>query len=321
MATPHGFRFSTNIFGLTSRADFIAHCQRAEDLGYDTLFAADHLGSTAPFQMLAAAAAATSRLRLGTLVLNAGFWNPALLAREIITADILTEGRLEVGLGSGYMKWEFDEAKIAWEGFAARADRLQATVEEIGRIFAAGGYQQRRAQEEHFGLSPLRPVQKTGFGGYGPPLLVAGTGERVLRVAARNADIIGIAGGKQAKGRPPGALRMCTAQETDDVVGFARAKAGDRADAVEWNVLVQFVKVTGNRLAAAEKFVTEEGETMSAEEFLQTPFVLLGTVDEIAAQIARNRDRYGFTYYTVHAPFAEEFAPVIQRVRSLTSGQ
>jgi probable F420-dependent oxidoreductase len=321
MATPDGFRFSTNTFGLTSRADFIAHCRRVEELGYDTLFAADHLGSTAPFQMLVAAAAATSRLRLGTLVLNAAFWNPALLAREIITADILTEGRLEVGLGSGHMKWEFDEAKIAWEAFGARADRLADTVEEIGRIFAAGGYQQRRVLEEGFGLSPLLPVQKTGFSGYGPPLLLAGTGERVLRIAARNADIIGIAGTKQAKGQPPGTFRLCTAQETDDVVRFARAEAGDRADAVEWNVLVQFVQVTANRVAAAEKFVKEAGETMSAEELLATPFVLLGTVDEIAAQILRNRDRYGFTYYTVHAPYADDLAPVIERVRNLTSGR
>ena len=321
MATPHAFRFSTNTFGLTSLADFVARCRRVEELGYDTLFAADHLGSTAPFQMLVAAAAATSRLRLGTLVLNAPFWNPALLAREIITADVLTEGRLEVGLGSGHMKWEFDEAKIPWEGFGARAERLEATVEEIRRIFAAGGYEQRRALEEAFGLSPLLPVQKAGFGGYGPPLLLAGTGQRVLRIAARHADIIGIAGTKQAKGQPPGTFLLCTAEETDDVVQFARAEAGDRADAIDWNVLVQLVKITGNRVAAAEKFVTEEGEAISAEELLETPFVLLGTVEEIAEQIVANRERYGFTYYTVHAPFAEEFAPVIERVRSLTGGQ
>jgi probable F420-dependent oxidoreductase len=321
MSTAQGFRFSTNTFGLTSLADFVAHCRQVEELGYDTLFAADHLGSTAPFQMLVAAAAATSRIRLGTLVLNTAFWNPALLAREIITADTLTEGRLEVGLGSGHMKWEFDEAKIPWEGFGARADRLAATVEEIRRTFAAGGYEQRRALEEAFGISPLRPVQRTGFGGYGPPLLLAGTGERVLRIAARHADIIGIAGTRQATGQPPGTFRMCTAQETDDVIRFARAEAGDRADRAEWNILVQLVEVTGNRVAAAEKLVTEQGETMSAEELLATPFVLLGTVDEIAAQILRNRDRYGFTYYTVHAPFAEQFAPVIERVRDLARGQ
>jgi alkanesulfonate monooxygenase SsuD/methylene tetrahydromethanopterin reductase-like flavin-dependent oxidoreductase (luciferase family) len=102
-------------------------------LGYDTLFAADHLGSYAPFQMVVAAAQATSRIRLGTLVLNVPFWNPALLAREIATADILTDGRLEVGLGSGHMKWEFDAAGIPWEGFGARAERLEQAIEDGGR--------------------------------------------------------------------------------------------------------------------------------------------------------------------------------------------
>src|SRR5215469_13757964 len=143
MATPHEFRFSTNIFGLKSPADFAAYCRRVEELGYDTLFAADHLGSSAPFQMLVAAAAATSRLRLGTLVLNAPFWNPALLAREIATADILTGGRLEVGLGSGHMKWEFDEAGIEFEPFGARADTLASTISELSRLFAGDGYQQQ----------------------------------------------------------------------------------------------------------------------------------------------------------------------------------
>src|SRR5215472_15746149 len=161
MATARGFRFSTNFFGLASRADFTAFCRRVEELGYDTLFAADHLGSTAPFQMAVAAAEVTSRLRVGTLVLNVPFWNPALLAREIVTADVLTEGRLEVGLGSGHMKWEFDEAGIAFDGFGKRADILEAAIKEVGRILAAGGYEQRRVLEEHYGLSPLLPVQKS----------------------------------------------------------------------------------------------------------------------------------------------------------------
>jgi probable F420-dependent oxidoreductase len=316
MGALEGFRFSTNIFGLMSRSDFVAYSRRVEELGYDTLFAADHVGSYAPFPMIVAAAQATSRLRLGTLVLNVPFWNPALLAREIATADVLTNGRLEVGLGSGHMKWEFDAAGIPWEGFAARAERLERTVEEIGRIFAAGGYEQRRATEEHFRTRPLLPVQKAGFGGYGPPLIVAGTGERVLRVAARHASIIGIAGAKQAHGKPPGTLRLCSAREADEAVRFARAQVGGRAADVEWNVLVQFVKVTGDRRAVAEELAKDPDEGLSVEEILETPFLLFGTVDEMAAQIAANRERYGFTYYSVHAPFAEEFAPVIERLRA-----
>jgi hypothetical protein len=110
---------------------------------------------------------------------------------------------------------------------------------------------------------------------------------------------------------------MCTAEETDDVVGFARSQAGDRAGSVEWNILVQFVKVTGDRRAvAAEELAKDEDAAMSVEEYLRTPFILMGTVDEIAAQVAAQRDRWGFTYYTVHGPFAEEFAPVIEYIRA-----
>lgn len=314
VGTSAEFRFSTNIFGLKSGADFTAMCQHVEQLGYDTLFATDHLGGGAPFQLAVAAAQATSRLRVGTLVLNAPFWNPALLAREIVTADILTDGRLEVGLGAGHMKWEFDEAGIAWEGFGARTDQMTATIAEVSRIFAAGGYAQRRAMEEHFGLKPLLPVQLRGFGGYGPPLLVAGTGERVLRTAATYADIVGIAGTRQVAGQPPGTFRLCTAAEADDLVAFARSCAGPQA--IEWQVLVQLVRVTGDRRAAAEELAEQYGPGMSALDVLQTPFLLIGTVDEIAAQVLAGRERYGFTYYTVHGPFAEEFAPVIERVRA-----
>src|SRR5215472_14950205 len=106
------FRFSFNIFGLTTRAAFVAECREAEAFGYDAVFSADHLGMAAPFPVLISAAEATQRLAVGTLVLNVPFWNPALLAREIATADILTSGRLIAGLGAGHMKWEFDEAGI-----------------------------------------------------------------------------------------------------------------------------------------------------------------------------------------------------------------
>jgi alkanesulfonate monooxygenase SsuD/methylene tetrahydromethanopterin reductase-like flavin-dependent oxidoreductase (luciferase family) len=122
-------------------------------------------------------------------------------------------------------------------------------------------------------------------------------------------------GAKQAQGKPPGTLRLCSAREADEAVRFARAQAGSRADDVEWNILVQLVKVTGDRQAVAEELVKDPDDGLSVEEILQTPFLLFGTVDEIAAQILRNRERYGFTYYSVHAPFAEEFAPVIERLR------
>src|SRR3984957_20804893 len=118
------FRFSFNIFGITTRQAFVEECQEAGGYGYDAVFSADHLGIPAPFPLLIAAADATRRLRVVTLVLNVPCWNPALLAREIATTDILTDGRLELGLGSGHMKWEFDQARIDWRPAPGRAGQL-----------------------------------------------------------------------------------------------------------------------------------------------------------------------------------------------------
>ena len=309
------FRFSYNIFGIHARDGFIQNCRRAERQGYDTVFAADHLGVAAPFPALVAAAAATQRLRVGTLVLNAPFWNPALLAREIATTDVLTGGRLEVGLGAGHMKWEFDEARIEWESFGARVERLKATIEQLHREFARDGYPQQAPLRQEFNIPVLRPAQRIGFGGWGPPLIVGGTGDRVLRLAAAQADIVSIAGAFQVHGQPPGTMRLGTATEADERVRYARQCAGERADQLEWHVLIQAVVETDDRSAAAAALARRFGDTMPAEEILATPFVLIGTVEQMAEQILRNRERYGFTYYTVHGPFADTFAPVIEQLR------
>ncbi|HJT03399.1 MAG TPA: TIGR03621 family F420-dependent LLM class oxidoreductase [Pseudonocardiaceae bacterium] len=309
------FRFSYNIFGIHSRDDFINNCRRAERQGYDTVFAADHLGVAAPFAALVAAAEATQRLRVGTLVLNAPFWNPALLAREVATTDVLTGGRLEVGLGAGHMKWEFDEAGIEWEPFGARVERLATTIAHLRREFARDGYPQQAPLRQEFDIPVLRPVQRIGFGGCGPPLIIGGTGDRVLRLAAEQADIVSIAGALQVRGQPPGTMRLGTAAEAGERVRYARQCAGERADHLEWHVLIQAVVQTGDRSTAAAALARRFGDTMTAEEILATPFVLIGTIEQMAEQIRRNRERYGFTYYTVHGPFADTFAPVIAQLR------
>ncbi len=116
------FRFGVGMSSAESRAAWADKCRRAEELGFDVLLTGDHLGMVAPFPAMVAAAAATERARVGTFTLNAGFWNPTLLAREVVTADQLTGGRLELGLGAGHMKYEFDAAGIPWKPHPERVE-------------------------------------------------------------------------------------------------------------------------------------------------------------------------------------------------------
>jgi probable F420-dependent oxidoreductase len=303
------FRFSVNVFGIPSREALQERCRRAESAGFHTIFAPDHLGAPAPFPVLQAAADATEDLRVGTLVLNAPFWNPALLAREAASIDILSGGRLELGLGSGHMKWEFDAASIPWEPFGARARRLEETITELRRFFST------ELAALPGGRSPV-PVQRAGFDGSGPPLIVGGTGDRVLSVAARYADIIGVAGVYQVQGKPPGTFRLGTAAETDERMRYVREQAGERAPDIEWHLLVQAVVPTDDRRAAAADLLSTVGSEMSVEEALETPFLLIGTHAQMAEQLRASRERYGFSYITVHDPYYEAFEPVVELMRT-----
>ncbi|HEY4028429.1 MAG TPA: TIGR03621 family F420-dependent LLM class oxidoreductase, partial [Candidatus Dormibacteraeota bacterium] len=277
MPIVRAFRFGFNVRFIRSRDALAAFCRDAERRGYDTVLVPDHLGRNrpAPFPMLAAAAEATERLRIGTFVLNVGFWNPALLAREAATVDQLSGGRLELGLGAGHMKSEFDAAGLPWQPFGERVQRLTATIGELNMLFA----------DEQWGYDTAQRPR--------PPLLVAGTGDRVLRLAARHADIVGYGGVLQAKGEPPGTFRIATAAEMDERVRFFRGAAGDRAGDVEANLLVQHVAVTDDRRGAAERFLGEYGPGLTVEEVLEAPVLLIGTVDQIAKQLLERRERFG----------------------------
>lgn len=278
--------------------DVLDYARRTEELGFDVLLAADHLGAPAPFPLLAAAAAVTKRLRLGTYVINVPFWNPALLAREFATVDVISGGRVEVGLGSGHMKSEFDAAGIRWDGFNARADRLAATVDELDRLFADGGQQPSAVQ---------RPR---------PPLLIGGTSDRLLSLAAEHADIVAFAGLFQVKGAEPGTFRIATAAELDERVAFFRSCAGDRADQMERGLLLQWVELCDDRRARARQLHAEYGLTGSVEELLDSPGLLLGSLDEVIERLHWLRRQYGISYLVAHE---RSFAGWSQVVRAMKS--
>ncbi|GAA2587886.1 MULTISPECIES: LLM class F420-dependent oxidoreductase [Streptomyces] len=288
------FRFGVNLMSAAPADEWDAKCRRAEELGYDVILVPDHLGMPAPFPALVAAARATERPRLGTFVLNAGFWNPALLAREVATTDALTGGRLELGLGTGYVRAEHDTAGLAFGSPGERVDHLRRTVEELERLLGDDAYLPR-------------PVQRSGV-----PLLIGANGDRMLELTARHAAVAAFTGGRTARGT--GRLAPVTAEELDERVARYRELAAGRKEPAELNLLIQMVAVTEDRAAAVRPYL-EHMPHLTPGQVLELPIFLAGSLEQITAQVRAQRERYGFTYLTVLEPSMEAFAPVLRALR------
>ncbi|MFK0286409.1 LLM class F420-dependent oxidoreductase [Streptomyces sp. NPDC090499] len=277
---PRPFRFGVNLLTPASAGDWRAKCRRAEELGYDVILVPDHLGMPAPFPALVAAAEATGRPRLGTFVLNAGFWNPVLLAREVATTAALTGGRLELGLGTGYVQAEHDRAGLPFGSPRERVDHLRRAVEELLKSDAAG-----------------------------VPLLIGGNGDRMLRLTAEHADIAAFTGARLVPGNTEGRLDPVTAGELDERVRRYGELAASRAEPAERNLLIQIVAVTDDPASALGPLLERRPE-LTLEQALALPTVLVGTLEEVAGRVRELRDRYGISYLTVLEPYMEAFAPV-----------
>jgi probable F420-dependent oxidoreductase len=291
------FRFGVNSLG-TGIEQWPDTCRAAQEQGYDVLLVPDHLDAPSPFVLLAVAAAAVDRLRLGTYVLNNEFWNPALLAREIATLDRISGGRVDLGLGSGHMKWEFEDAGLPWRPHPERTGRLAAALDELERRFGAGGHEPA-------------PLQRPR-----PPLLIGGHGTRTLTLAAERADIVAFSGLTQRRGRRMGDFAVAGTAETRRRVDLVRRHAGERA--YESSVLLQAVTVTDDAERAAAELAERYGPGVlpDDEPVLDNPYLLVGTPEEMADTLLRRRREYGFAHIVTHGPFRDALARVIPLVRA-----
>src|SRR5262245_48079892 len=258
------FRFGVNVAGVPAE-QWLAFARTVEALGYSTLHLPDHLTERpAPLPALAAAAAVTSRLRLGPFVLNNDFRHPLLLAREAATLDVLSGGRFELGLGAGYAKAEYDEAGLPFERGGVRVERLAESVTIVKRLFAgeavtfAGQHYRIHGHTIH----PL-PVQRPR-----PPILIGGNGPRLLTLAATEADIVGLTGLTFAGGGRQRDLAGFRPAGVDERVALVRKVAGARLEEIELNALVQRVVVTEDRRRAAEE-LAQRWPMLGADETTQ----------------------------------------------------
>ncbi|GLZ51655.1 TIGR03621 family F420-dependent LLM class oxidoreductase [Actinomycetospora sp. NBRC 106378] len=275
------FRFGVVLLG-DATPTWTQRCRRVEALGFDTLLVADHLGRPGPFTALGAAAGVTERTRLGTLVLNAAFHDPVLLAREMATLDTLSGGRVELGLGAGYVRSEFDALGIPYGTAGERLDGLERCLDR---------------------LAPLLTM----------PLFLGGNGDRMLRIAAQRARIVGFSGTTTDR---EGRLSLIAGSSYAERVDHARSAAGDRAGEIEWNALLQVVEITDDRERTAEELRRARAPHLTLDEFLAAPTVLVGTVDEMAAELERRRRDLGLSYITVLEPAMESMRAVLARVRA-----
>ena len=296
--------FGVNIRRVTSAAALREEVLAAERGAMDVLALPDHLGAPAPFSVVAAAAMLTRRLRLRTYVLNAYFWNPALLAREVATVDALSDGRFELGLGAGHMKSEHDDAGLPFPPHARRVAETEELLLEVRRRLGSGDH-------------VPEPVQKP------VPVVLGGWGPRILTLAARHADVIAVAGLMQVPGEAPGTFRMASRAETVERIQLLRDRiATERpadAPAPVLDALLQQVVVDRPPEQAAAEFAAlfaSVGREVSAAELLDSPFVLYApTPEDAAAELLRRRDAYGITSWATHSASGPALAEVAAQFR------
>ena len=309
MAHPRRFRFGVQVAKATSGPEWAELARQAEDLGYSTLFMPDHFGDQlAPVPALMAAADATTTLNVGALVFDNDYKHPLVLAKEIATIDVLSGGRIELGIGAGWMTTDYEQSGIPHDRAGVRVDRMVEGIAVMKGLFAEGPFS---FQGEHYTITDHDGLPKPLTRPH-PPILIGGGGRRVLGIAAREADIVGVNPTLTAGAIGREASNDSTAAATDRKLEWVREAAGDRFDDLELNTLLFACIDTDDRAGTAEMMAGLF--RITPEEMLEVPHALMGTVDEMAADLEVRRDRWGFSYVVVQQDAMTTMAPLVARL-------
>ncbi len=305
MAHDRRFRFAAQASSAPSAREWVEAARKVEDLGYSTLTMPDHFGDQlAPVPAMMAAADATTTLRIGTLVFDNDYRHPLVLAKEAATLDLLSDGRLELGLGAGWMRTDYEQSGIPYDTPAVRVDRFEEGVAVVKGLLGEGPFS---FTGRHYTVSGHegrpRPVQQPH-----PPLIIGGGGRRVLSIAAREADTVSVNPDlRQGLGGVETAPTITPARTTEKL-GWVREAAGDRFGDLELNVLVGFCLITDDARSMAEAMAPAFG--VPPDEALHVPICLVGTVDAMVEELVWRREEWGFSYIGIEGDW-EAFAPVV----------
>lgn len=301
------FRFGVITENASSREQWVTLVRRVEELGYATFLLADHfVNELMPIAALMAAADATKTLRVGSFVFDNDFRHPALLAKEVAALDLLSDGRFEFGIGAGWHRPEYDQIGLSFDSAGVRLSRLEEALHIVRQFFTE---ETVNFVGKHYTVTNLqafpKPVQRPH-----PPFFMGGGGKKMLSLAAREADIIGLHVRVKDDGTvdPSERIEAAIARKVE----WIRQAAGDRFASIELNLLVSDIVITENRRQAAEHYMRERARPgATVEQILASPYLFIGSVDQIAEQICRLREQYGISYFVVDAGVMEAFAPVV----------
>lgn len=316
MGNPRPFRFGV-INETTLPPDcWIEHVRRVEALGYATFLIRDHFvpdffgEQLAPLPALMAAAAATTTLRIGTLVLDNDYRHPVMLAKEAATLDQLSGGRLELGIGAGWLRREYDAAGMPYDRAGIRIDRLEESLHILKGLWSGKPV---CFEGEHYAISDLTTYPTPRQTPH-PPILIGGGKRRMLTLAGREANSVSFLTTSVASGTVEDDARERLPSAVAKKIDWVREGAGERFSDIELS-LIPTVVVTSDRRAWAESTILTRGWTgITVEDVLEMPSIFAGTLDEIANQMLERRERYGFSYYVVSDKIMDEFAPLVERL-------
>ena len=300
------FRFGVQAAVAPTMSAWRDQARTAEGLGYSTLYVSDHLDAQfGPLVATTVAAEATSTLHVGFGVLNNDLRNPVVLAKEIATLGLAAEGRVEVGLGAGWLRSDYEEAGIEYDEPAVRVDRLAESLAVMKTLWSEG---KATSAGTHYAVGDAHCDPRPAS----PPRVIVGGGSRlILTVAAEHADTVGV-NTSLASGQKGGDLAsQATFDHFDRCLAWVREGAGDRFSSIELQIMAFATKVVASRRAAV-RTATMLG--LPGEDALELPIVLLGTPDELCEQLLKRRERWGFTNIVVPGEAMESFAPVVAQL-------
>jgi len=301
------FRFSIQASAPRPAAEWRELGRRAEDLGYSALSVSDHLDTEmAPLIALAVTAEATRNLRLTTLVLANDFRHPAFLAKQAATLDLLSDGRLELGIGAGWKTTDYEQSGIPLDRAGIRIERLAEAITVLKGCFADGPFD---FEGEHYTIRGL-DGQPACIQRPHPPILMAGGGRRMLTLAAQEGDIVGVNANMAAGVIDHRAGPSATTAATDQKLEWIREAAGDRFGDIELQTRVHMSSITDDPEGIADLMAPALG--ISAEDALASPHVLIGSEGQCVETLLSWRERWGLTYIGINEDSMVEFGPVVE---------